>query len=650
MFERLRTLVIALAVLVAVTAGITPFFLDVDATSPDPVAFDDTVSVGLTLEAQYGLDDEVFLPQVQVFYSQYEYVVGYYGYETFAEYRGQEGHDRQFGYPLAVYVTDFGATDGELTDEGYPIADQSFQAFPAWTEATDAWYVVDSEARTPAGETVVTFADRADAEAFVDDYGGTIRSWEGILSESFDRDDATVVRDRVAEHHAEADATVEAAAAHDDRPVSIVVGEDVATVQEGIDEAPADTTVLVPGGTYDETLEIDRPITLAGEGPSTIRGDDNGSVVTITAADVGIRDLEVTGVGPMTSGAEEVPGERTDGWDDEFQTHYTGADAAISAHVAPGLSVEGVEIETPSNGIILRESPDTVIRDVTIHGNEVAQEGFAGVMAFRSPSVVEETTFVDGRDSIYLYRSEGLVARNNSIDGGILGMHLMHNDGALLADNEIHNTATAGVYVMTGPERNAIVGNEITGSSFGLSVGGSDNYVADNVVAENDVGMKMDATASIYEGNLFAGNDVGANERAMLPTNRIVGNDFVGNDEHAIAGSGPLRIWTHDGAGNYWQGATGPYDGYPPDRPYTPTDPVDSRLHKTDGTPTLARAPAVDALAGFEESVSGMQTGSIVDLAPDCEPNDPERLAGTDWADQAPTCYGTTAGLYATDP
>jgi len=91
-------------------------------------------------------------------------------------------------------------------------------------------------------------------------------TWEETLEESFDTDDATVVRDRVDKQDRRADAVVESTVAQADRPVSTVVGEDVDTVQEGIDEAPANTTVLVPEGTYEETLRIDRPITLAGEG------------------------------------------------------------------------------------------------------------------------------------------------------------------------------------------------------------------------------------------------------------------------------------------------------------------------------------------------------------------------------------------------
>nr|WP_233710704.1 NosD domain-containing protein [Natronococcus pandeyae] len=614
------------------------FVTDAGSASPDPVPFEDTVSVGLTLEAERGLDDDITLPRAQVFYSQYQYVVGYYGVETFVEAQRQDGHEQRFGYPLEVYVTDYSGAAVTLNEDGYPVAEQSL----SWTDAADAWFVVGSEARTPSGETVVSFSDREDATAFADDHGGDVRTWGQTVEGSFDTDDATVVRDRVDDQHRDADALVESTTDRNDRPVSIVVGDDVDTVQEGIDEAPENTTVVVPEGTYEETLEIDRSITLAGDGDARIQGDGNGSVVTVTELHVGIRNLEITGVGPKTSGAEEVPGDTAeDGWDDEFQTYYTGADAAISAHVAAGLSVEDVTIETPSNGIILRESPDTVVRDVTVRGNERWEDGFAGIMAFRSPGVIEASTIVDGRDAIYAYRSEGIVVRDNAIEGSLLGTHLMHTDGALLADNRLDEIVDTGIYVMTGPERNALVGNEISDAETGSYLGGTDTYVAENVFEANDVGLELVATASIYEDNVFAGNRVGVDDRAMLPTNRVVGNDFVGNDDHATAGSGPLRVWTHDGNGNYWQGATTIADGDPPTRSYSPTDTVDGRLHTTDGAATLARAPALDALSGLEESVSGMQTGSITDVAPACEPNNPDLLERTEQAEHARSCDGT---------
>ncbi|SIR73404.1 NosD domain-containing protein [Natronorubrum thiooxidans] len=624
--------------LIGALGGVGLFVVDAGSTTPDPVSFDDTVPVGLTLEAERGLDDQVELPRAQVFYSQYQYVVGYYGVETFVESQRQTEHEQRFGHPLAVYVSDYSDTGLELTDDGYPTTDRR----PTWTNAEAAWFVVDSEARTPAGETVIPFTDRDEAAAFAEEYNGTVHGWETVLETSFDRDDATVARDRVDDHRQLADDRVDATAAYDDRPTSVVVGEDTETVQEAIDTAPANTTVVVSEGTYAETVEIDRPISLVGEGDVTLRGDDNGTVVTVTSERVALENLELTGVGNVTREGDELPVEIDEEWDATFTQYYAGTDAGIAAYTADELLVQDVRIETPASGVIAYDSTDAVFRNVAVDGPDDPTDGLAGMLLFQSPSVIEDSTYQGGQNGIYLYRSPTTVIRSSSFDGHRLGIHLMHTDDTLIADNDIQNQHSAGIYIMTGPERNAIVGNTITESAIGISVGGSNTYVAENLVDESELGMRLDTTASIYEGNVFAGNDVGVDVSAMLPTNRVVGNDFVGNGEHAAATSGPLRIWSQDGVGNYWQGAATIADGGHADLSYSPTDDVDKRLHLTDGVQTLTRAPALRALSGLEGSVPGMRTGSIVDQTPACEPTNPDRLDRTAWADHAWTCYETT--------
>ncbi|MFW5938280.1 MAG: NosD domain-containing protein [Halanaeroarchaeum sp.] len=616
------------------------FGIETGTHSPEPVAFDDTVTVGMTLEQEYALSDHpsVELPRAQTFYSQYEYVVGYYGVDTYADAQRQSGHEQRFGYPLAIYVSDYGDTGVELNEEGYPTVERS----SGWVKAEDAWFVVGSDARSPAGPAILSFDEREDADAFAERYGGEVRSWEGALEMRVESDDASTVKDRIDQQQERSDSLVENASEHDERPVSVVVGEDVDTIQEGIEEAPPNTTVTVPEGTYNETVEIDKPITLAGEESTLIRGDGNGSVVTVTEEDVGIRNLDIRGVGTLDRGAEELPGEETEGWDDRFMVNYAGADAGISAHVADRVSIVDVDVKTPANGIILRESPDAVVRDANVTVADRGTSGYAGIMVFRSPGVVENSSVTDGRDSIYLYRSEGAIVTNNEITDSVLGIHLMHNDGALLTNNRVAEAENTGIYVMTGPERNALVGNQITSSETAAYVGGTESYVARNVFADNTLGLHMEADASIYEHNVFAGNGVGARDAAVLPTNRVFGNDFVANDEHAEAGAGPLRIWSHDGQGNYWEGGSSVADGDPPGRPYSPTDPVDGRLHEVDGAETLARAPALTALSGLEQSVSGMQRSSITDLKPTCEPNNPELIEATDYANEAYACDGTT--------
>ncbi|SIR73233.1 NosD domain-containing protein [Natronorubrum thiooxidans] len=625
MAETTRYLLLSLALGVVLVGGVGLFVVDTGSTSPDPVLFEDTVKMGVTLENDPDAD-EIEIPKAQVFYSQYEYVVGYQGLERFVDDRQQPGHQERFGYPITVYVSDFSETTVELTEDGYPTADGRL----GWTDAESAAFVVGSDAATPAGETVMPFSDRDDAEAFTAAHGGEVLSWEQLLESDFEIDDAGTIRDRVDDRHARADDQVAASRALVDRPEDVVVGEDAATIQDAIDAAPANTTVVVPEGTYEEHVEIGKPITLAGEGNATIRGDGTGTVVAVSADRAAVTDLEITGVGNATSPTDQET--TADGSEGVLEMAYGRGDAGIEVDSANETLIENVVIETPANGVLLRDSPAAVVRNASVYGSDYWSDGYMGVMTMRSPDgVIEDSRFVDGRDGIYTHRSHGLVYRNNTLDRNRIGVHLMYTSNVLIADNRIRNAGSTGIDVMTNPEHNAIVGNEIQHTSRGLLMAGSRSYVADNLITDTDVGVAAGAGNSIYEDNVIAGNVDGMQANHLLPTNQVVGNDFVGNYRHATARVGVLRIWTENGAGNYWHGAVGQPDGAVLHRSYSPTDPVDERLHRVGGTPTLAQAPASNALAALEGSVSGMRTQSIIDTAPLCAPSNPDLLERTEW-------------------
>ncbi|ELY52499.1 NosD domain-containing protein [Natronolimnohabitans innermongolicus] len=652
-FHRLRPLAVGLVVAIALAGAVGLFAVDAgsEASSTEPVPFHDTVTTGVALENVGTEDDldEVDVPKAQVFYSQYEYVVGYRGIERFVDAHGASGHEERFGYPLAVYVTDYGASGGDvqLTEEGYPTLEDGNAD---WIEAESAVFVVDSDARTPAGETVVPFADREDADAFVDDYGGTVVSWEGLLEHEFAIDDAAVIRDRVDQRHARADELTAAATSLRDRPADVVVGEDAATLEEAVETAPAESTVVVPEGVHEvpDEIEVDRPITIVGQGggdgaetdaETTLRGDGNGSVLVLASDRAAISDLRIDGVGDATEATDD---ERADS-DDVIEGAYGQGDVGVELDEASNALVENVTIETPTTGVLLRDAPESVVRNVTVHGNDQWGDGDMAVTTIRSPgAVVEDSTLVDGRDGIYLHRSDGVVLRNNALENNRIGVHLMYSSGTLLADNRIEDATSTGIDVMTDPEHNAVVGNEVRNVSRGILMAGSRSYVADNLVTDTDVGLTTGAGNSIYEGNVLAGNVVGVAANNHLPTNEVTGNDFVGNDNHANARIGTLRVWSEDGEGNFWHGAIGSPDVTTDeavlDRSHAPTDPVDQELHRVDGTPTLARAPATEALTALEGTVSGMRSESIVDPAPLCEPANPDLLEYTEWEPPDRTC------------
>lgn len=610
------------------------FAFDVGARDPDPVSYDDTIEMGMTAAAtvearKIGAE----IPKAQVFYSQYRYVVGYNGVTSFVEELNRKGHARQFGVPLAIYVSDYADAQPTVGDDGYLRVTDGPSAYVGWVAADEAYFVVGSRARTPAGEAVVPFSSRSAAEQFVDEYGGRIERWDAVRDLSFARGTTTseAFRREVRQRHEWADRQVADADALLDRPVSVVVGEDAETLSGAVEAAPPNTTVLVPPGTYDVNVTIDKPLTLRGAGQTThLRGDGNGSVVTATAPRVAVADLRISGVGDTFS-VENVSTNRSGQWDYRVQLGYGYGDAGVTLDSANGSLVRNVTVDTPANGVVVRWSPDVVVDDVTVHGSDNWQDGFMGVMVMRSRIVVQDSTFVGGRDGVYTHLADGLVVRDNRMlgqEGMRFGVHEMYTSDALVANNTVRGTSM-GVVVMTRPTGNLIVGNDVRDSYAGISVGGRASYVAENVVVNNRYGLESPSKTSIYERNVVARNDVGFRASSIIPTNRVTANDFVDNDRYVSANLGPLRIWTVDGRGNYWDdapGADADGDGVL-ERAFQPTAAVDSQVGSVVGAETLARSPALAAIRALQSTVPGLRPTGVVDEAPLADPVRPGVVA-----------------------
>jgi parallel beta-helix repeat protein len=613
--KRLAQLLLAVAA-VATLLAVGVFVIDAAGTTPEPVPFDQTIKTGMSSEQQQVLlAENATIPRAEVFHSQYQFVVGYHGVGHMIDELQQPGTVQQYGRPVAVYVSNYAGTDVSLSPEGYP----QTATKPDWVRAPNAVFVVNSDARRPGGDAVLPFRSRGAAESFVDEHGGSVLDWATIQTREMDIDHAEVVRGQVETKHAAGDDRVEAVRPLLDREELIVVGEDAPTIQAAIDAADRGTTVRVPPGTYEETLSIDHSLTLDGPG-ATVRGDGNGSVITVTGDDVAIRGLAIEGVGNSTEPEEDEVDDEN--WDAFVEAGYGHSDAAIEAENVSNLYVRDVEIETPASGIVLRDVDGTVVERTAVQGHETPREGFMGVLSIRSPVVVQNSTFEDGRDAIYLHRAGGSVIRNNTFVANRFGVHLMYTSETLIADNVATGQRGAGITIMTEPTNNAVVGNEVRNASSGLDVSGTFSYIGENTFVGNDRGLMTGSEQSLYERNVLYKNDLGVRTGTIRPSNRIVRNDFVKNEKTVKIGTGPLRIWTHDGSGNYWSKRPA---GVRTDS-YSPTASLDSSLHDTDGAISLSASPAATALETVRNTVAGTREGEVLDTAPRAEPVRPQTI------------------------
>jgi parallel beta-helix repeat protein len=607
--------------LIATAAG--AFAVDLGSARPDAVPYAETVKLGVTAETEQAAEQEgAAIPRVEVFYSQYRYVVGYAGVAGAISALDAPGRERQFGYPLAVYASDYSGRSPDCADGTLTAATN-----PDWVSVTEARFVVGSRATLGGESVVVPFSDASDAAAFAEACGGRAVGWATLRRDPPAVPSAAGVQSDVDDRRRRADRRVAAAETLLDREVSVVVGRDAPTVGAAVTAAPPNTTVVVPSGTYAERVTIEKPLTLRGRN-ATIDGGGAGTVIDVRADDVAVAGVTIRGVGDATRAENASAG---GDWDAPIRRGYGEGDAGVAAVNVSGTYVRNVSVHTPANGVLLRRVPGAVVDDLRVEGSAEWLDGFMGVMAMHEPVVVQNSRVDGGRDGVYLHRAHGTVVRNNTFLDQRFGVHLMYTSGTLIADNVARGQIGSGVVIMTRPTANAVVGNDVRHAEGGIFVGGSRSYVARNVVVDTDRGLVSYATQTAYERNVLYRNRVGFAASTVVPSNRVVANDFVDNDRHATAGPGPLRIFTADGRGNYWEGA---YDtavdggGSPTlDRAYSPTDELDRRLHRTDAAVTLSAAPSVRGLRTFRGTTPGFRKASIVDLAPLRRPANPERLA-----------------------
>ena len=617
-----RVFLVGVFVAVAVACG--AFVLDTSDAAPDPVPFEQTTDTGLAAEDMRELEEQnVAVPQVEVFNSQYEYVVGYRGVASAVTTMQESGHTRQFGYPIAVYVSDFTGTGVDVSGDGYLQA----EADPAWVDATEAWFVVGSEARTTTDEVAVPFGERPAAAAFAEEHGGDVLDWSEVQTHPFDVDGAAVVREQVDDKHARADRWVADARQLLDRDGEVLeVGRDARTIQAALDAAPANATVRIPSGTYDETVVVERPVTIRGDN-ATIDGGGSGTVIEVRSDDVAVTGVTITGVGNETRAPEGATrgssGETGSEWGQGIEQAYGHADAGLLAVETDRLYVDDVRVETPASGIALRDVGRAVVEETTVEGSDEWLDGFMGLVSIRSPVVVQNSTFVDGRDGIYTHRAHGSVVRNSRFEGNRFGVHYMYTSELLNANNVYRGQTSGGITIMTASTHNAVVGNDIRNAGSALTPSGSRSYIAGNVVANSTLGISTAASNSVYERNVVYGNEIGFRASSLRPTNRVVNNDIVANDEPVTASTGPLYLWSHQGVGNYWGGA----QVRPGQGGYVPTDPIDGSQHRIGGTATLAASPAARLLDSLRDTTPGIRDATVMDTAPLSDPVRPDVLA-----------------------
>lgn len=336
-----------------------------------------------------------------------------------------------------------------------------------------------------------------------------------------------------------------------------------ATLQERIDQAAPGDTVHVEAGLHQGAILLSKPITVLGESGAEIRGDGTGKVITITADDVTIRGLRVTGSGLRLM-------------DDDAAIFVTGNRAKVENCVIAD-SLHGIYLKKISDAQILNNriqgkttlaaSSDPIEKgigqssencDTTLvsnrRGNGIHQWNSEG-------NVIRGNDISDTRDGIYFSFTDNCQVENNFIHRTRYGLHYMYSDGNRFESNTFMENS-AGAAIMFSKEL-SIRGNRFVNNrghrAYGLIFQSSDrSRLEQNEISENAVGLSFNqCNANTVLGNRVTHNYIGLRVGSNSDDNQFTENIFGSNLHPVETGGSDVSgtRWSVNGLGNYWDDA-----------------------------------------------------------------------------------------------
>lgn len=409
-------------------------------------------------------------------------------------------------------------------------------------------------------------------------------------------------------------------------------------LQQVIDSARPGDEIVLESGEFSGPVTIAAPITLRGEPGAAIRGNGQGSVVTITAEDVVFSGITVSGSGTSLEGMNS---------------------GVFVARTAKRAIVEKSRMEGNLYGIYLHGADDSIARDNVIIGTGEGRlsETGNGVTLWNAPGArVTGNDISFGRDGIATNASKRNVFSGNRFSNLRFAIHYMYTN-----DSEISNNVSTGNsvgYAIMFSSRLKITGNISDGDrDHGLLL----NYANSSTVTGNTVrgymqpasrwsergvrsqehgvpGSDGDAAGDmsglrpgpdkcvfIYNANrnrlrdnYFEGCAIGIHFTAGSEGNTMSSNAFIGNRNQVKYVGTRYVDWSENGRGNYWSDNPAfdlDGDGIA-DNPYRPNDLIDRVLWTAPQARVLTSSPAVQVVRWAQARFPAILPGGVTDNHP----------------------------------
>ncbi|MCQ0990528.1 nitrous oxide reductase family maturation protein NosD [Jiella marina] len=400
----------------------------------------------------------------------------------------------------------------------------------------------------------------------------------------------------------------------------IAVAPGAGAIAAAIDKAEPGDVLRLDAGTYPGAITVDRPLTILGGGQARIVGPGEGTVIMVTADDVTVRGVVVTGSGVRL---------------DELDAGIAIAKGADRARILDNRvegNLIGIDVQGGIDAIVSR---NRIANRSDLRRNERG----SGLYVWNAPGLLAEDNEISGgRDGIFVTTSHHAVYRGNRMSDLRFAFHSMYANDVEVAGNVSRDNEMGFAFMYS--KKLAVRDNLSVGDrTHGIFL----NFVNNSVFEHNAVregGEKClfvyNANSDRVSGNLFEGCGIGVHFTAGSQNVTVVGNAFVNNRTQVKHVGTRWLEWSEDGRGNYWSDHVAydiDGDGLA-DAPYRPNDAIDLVTWRQPMAKLLLGSPAVQLIRWSQSRFPELLPGGVIDSRPLMRPEgigvrpDNQRQAG----------------------
>jgi len=318
-------------------------------------------------------------------------------------------------------------------------------------------------------------------------------------------------------------------------------------LQAAIDKAKPGSRLTLPAGLYRGNIVIDKPLIIDGrDQKAIIEGDGNGTVVTITASGVTLKNLTI-----RHSGEE-----------------HEGVDAGVALKKVTQCNIQHCKIVDCLFGIDMAEVTHSDISDNYISSKPftLGLRGDGVRLWYSNDNHLSGNHLYRSRDFVIWYSHGNLIEKNLG-EYGRYSLHFMYTGKNIVKDN-VYKHNSVGIFFMYSQDTIAtgnLIQNSIGTTGLGIGLKDASNFtLRDNTILYCARGLFIDRspfqpdTANTIEHNRIIYNSEGIHFHSLSLNNIFKGNVFKGNIENVINDSYNTKVTQNHFEGNYWDD----YEGF----------------------------------------------------------------------------------------